>query len=149
MSIKIYFSSRISLSRNWNIQVKYTQNSIYPCQLVIKDILSKLFNEPFPHSDTHKSVPLLKKNFHCCGIWRTTTTAPFLYFDYICLLFFFLWNFFHVITHWWCNGLRARLECGRSLVRAPIWSNQKTIKLVCVASPLSTQQKEHRLASSE
>jgi hypothetical protein len=35
-------------------------------------------------------------------------------------------------------NLRARLECVRSLVRAPIGSNQR-LKLVCVASPLSTQ----------
>jgi len=34
---------------------------------------------------------------------------------------------------------RARLRCGRSWVRAPDRTKPKTIKLVFVASPLSTQ----------
>ena len=33
--------------------------------------------------------------------------------------------------------------------KASFWSNQKTIKIEFVASPLSTQQKEHRLARLE
>jgi hypothetical protein len=47
-------------------------------------------------------------------------------------------QFIMVELHRWCNSLRARLECGRSWVRVPVESNQ-TIKLVFVASPLSTQ----------
>ena len=50
----------------------------------------------------------------------------------------------------WCNGESAGLVCGRSCVRAPAScavdrgfeprsGTLKTIKLVCVVSPLSTQ----------
>jgi len=46
------------------------------------------------------------------------------------------------ILDWWttsrCNGHRARLECSRSRVWAPVRSNQ-TIKLLFVASPQSIQ----------
>jgi hypothetical protein len=35
-----------------------------------------------------------------------------------------------------CNAYRARLEHSRSCVRVPV--KQKTVQLVCVASPLST-----------
>ena len=45
----------------------------------------------------------------------------------------------------WCaprfscsNNIRILLECGLSWVRAPVRSNQR-LKLICVASPLSTQ----------
>jgi hypothetical protein len=40
--------------------------------------------------------------------------------------------------HRWCNGYRARLESSRPWVRASVGSNQDYIKLVLVASPLST-----------
>jgi len=30
-----------------------------------------------------------------------------------------------ITLHRWCNGLRGQLESGRSLVRAPIRSNQR------------------------
>ena len=38
-----------------------------------------------------------------------------------------------------CNGWRARRECGRSWDSINDWVKPKTIKLVFVASPLSTQ----------
>ena len=53
-------------------------------------------------------------------------------------------SFFDIrLTASLCTGWRARLQCGRSWVRAPIGSNQ-TIKLVFVASPLSTHRQGER-----
>ena len=44
----------------------------------------------------------------------------------------------------------ARLECGRSWVRAPVGVKPKTINLVFIASSLgSLEKKEQRLVGSE
>ena len=39
----------------------------------------------------------------------------------------------------WCQGHCICLECVTSCVRDPVGSNTKDYKIVCVASPLSTQ----------
>jgi hypothetical protein len=44
-----------------------------------------------------------------------------------------------VVDHWWCNGYHAHLECGRSDSNLG-WVKLKTMKLIFVTSPLSTQQ---------
>ena len=46
--------------------------------------------------------------------------------------------------HRWCNGQPARLECGRSWMGAPDRVKPKTLKIVCVASPLSIKEKKSK-----
>lgn len=49
--------------------------------------------------------------------------------------------------HWWCQGERACLGRGRSLLRVSVGSNQITIKCAFIASPLITQHAGERAKS--